>query len=122
MVWEVASKAPPPIPCKKRKSNQFPDPVGIAAEKGADRENDDGGSEIIPAPELGCQPAGHRNDDHVSDRVSGNHPRHFREGGAEVAAHIIERHINDGGVYNFKQGTNDGRNGDDDTPRTIFYQ
>lgn len=107
---------------QKPEDNELGNVVRVAAEEGAHGKQNYGSRKVIAPPKLLREPAGHGHHNNVGQRVGGNHPADFVYGGAQVALHVIKRHVYNGGIDNFEQCAKHRRNGYDNSPWPIFDQ
>ena len=82
----------------------WPQAVGDAAQKRADREHRDADHEIALAADQVAEPAGNRQHDAVGDEIGGQRPGRLVVAGRQTAGDMRQRDIDDGGVENLHEG------------------
>lgn len=87
-------------------------------EERRDHEDDDRRREVVPPSEHHGQIRGDWEDDDVREDVAGADPADLLLGGAEVAGHLGESHIDDGGVEHLHD--RGGDEGQENEPPILF--
>ena len=96
-----------------RQHDQLDQSPGRAAEERGDDEEQDRERQVVLAPEPIGQPGGHRQDDDVGQDVPRGDPGDLVGGGVEVAGHLRQGDVDDGGVQHLHDGRRDQSNQDD---------
>ena len=98
VAWAVESNAPPPTPLQDAPEDEFTQGTRRAAEEGRQDEQQDGRDQVALAPEPRRQPGGQGQDDDDAEDIAGADPADLVGGRAEVAAHLGQGDVDDGGV------------------------
>jgi acetyl esterase/lipase len=90
--------------------------LGQAAEHGGGHEADDGDGEIAAPAEAIAEIAGQGHHDRRRDQIAGQHPTDLVAAGAQLALHVRQRDVDDGGVQRLHDGRGHDRHRQQQTP------